>query len=172
MTLGRRKGSAAEREVAELLRAWWDSVEPGVIFKRTPGSGGWSSPDARAAFKTAGDLVTTAARFPWCVEVKRREGWSWATLRAGRASPVWGWWAQAGRQAAECGLEPMLLFRRSREPWSAMVKDSNDLRWALPPGAYSVIERVEGGVADYVVVAGLAGVLALDAGRFARPKAA
>ncbi len=123
MTFGSRpKGARAELEIAELLRAWWDPLEPGCIFKRTPGSGGWSSPQARAEFRTSGDLVTTARRFRFCVEVKRREQWSDATLLAGRKSPVWKWWKQACKAALESGGDtPLLIFRRSRRPWMAMV---------------------------------------------------
>jgi hypothetical protein len=118
---GRPKGARAELEVAALLAKWWGTYEPGTIFKRTPGSGGWGDKDARAEFRTSGDLVTSSASFPFCVEVKRREGWSRSTLLAGRKSPVWGWWAQAVRAAEEMSSTPLLVFRRSREPWSAMV---------------------------------------------------
>jgi hypothetical protein len=121
MTLGRRKGSAGELEVAKRMEAWWRQLEPGCTFKRTPGSGGWSHGAARRDFRTSGDLVTTATRFPWTVEVKRREV-SFRNFYAGRPSPVWTWWLQAQAQAAEAGLEPMLLFRRNREPWHMLLR--------------------------------------------------
>jgi hypothetical protein len=114
---GRAKGKIAEREVCRLLEAWWGQLETGCKFKPTPMSGGWSSPDVREAFHTSGDLVTTAEKFPFCIEVKRRESFSWENLTAGKASPVLGWWDQAVRQAAEMGSCPMLVFRRNREPW-------------------------------------------------------
>jgi hypothetical protein len=114
---GRAKGKIAEREVARKLEAWWGQIEPGCRFKPTPMSGGWSSPDVRESFKTSGDLVTTASRFPFCIEVKRREGWSWSTLRAGKPSPVRGWWEQAYKQAEEMRAEPLLIFRHNHECW-------------------------------------------------------
>lgn len=117
----RAKGKAAEREVAALCAEWWGQLEPGCKFASTPGSGGWSTAQMRAAFRVAGDLSTTALRWPFTVEVKRREGWDEGRLLAGRKSPVWGWWGQACKAAAEEGKQPMLWMRRSREPWSVML---------------------------------------------------
>lgn len=120
----RGKGASAEREVAALVQAWWRQLEPACIFKRTPMSGGWGhGTAARATFKTGSDLVTDAKHFPFSVEVKRREAWTWTELIAGRRSPVWGWWEQAYRQGLEADLVPMLWFRQSREEWSVMVPE-------------------------------------------------
>ncbi|MGA7123736.1 MAG: hypothetical protein WBY94_26765 [Polyangiaceae bacterium] len=119
----RAKGARAENEVAKLLQEWWRQLEPGCTFKRTPSSGGWAHGEARRDFKTSGDLTTTAALFPWVVEVKRREGWSRKTFEAGRPSPVWGWWLQAQAQAREQGATPMLWLRRSRDPWLVLVPE-------------------------------------------------
>ncbi len=141
---GRRKGKTAERAVAKLFEAWWGGVEPGCKFKSTPQSGGWSSPDVRAAFKTAGDLVTTAASFPFTVEVKHREQWSEARLRSGRRSPVWAWWRQVQKAANEQGGIPMLWFKKNRGDWFVIIPEKDALRvttakpeilWQdIPPG--------------------------------------
>lgn len=120
MTLGRQKGSKAEREVAGKFRDWWGAVEPGE-FVRTPLSGGWGGVQTRAGFRASGDLMTTAPRFPFSVEVKRREGWSLPVLIAGRKSPVWGWWGQAIGQAKEMTCTPLLIFRKNREPWRVLI---------------------------------------------------
>jgi hypothetical protein len=69
----------------------------------------------------SGDLMTTAKQFVWSIEVKRREGWSFENVRAGKASPIWGWWEQATRQGAESGKRPMLWFRQSRGEWWVLV---------------------------------------------------
>lgn len=122
MKNGRSKGSIAEREVAALCKAWWDAVEPEAEFVRTPLSGGWHGPTVRREFQASGDLMTTAKRWPFTVEVKRRERWAEAPFRAGRASPVWGWWSQCCRSAAEGDGEPMLWMRRNRTPWLVMVR--------------------------------------------------
>jgi len=129
----RQKGAAAEREVATKLQEWWRHLEPTCRFVRTPGSGGWGAGAVvRKEFKTSGDLMTTALHFPFCIEVKRREGWSDAVLfetrlvnlrgeRLQSESPVWGWWVQAQAAAREQGAVPLLAFRRSHEPWRVIL---------------------------------------------------
>ena len=115
----RDKGSRGELEVRDLLRAWWAPVEPGLSIERAPSSGGWH---AAAAFRAAGDLVVPAgARFPWSVEVKRREDWSLPSLLRGGQSPVWTWWAQATRDALRNRAWPLLWCRRSRSPWVVLA---------------------------------------------------
>jgi len=117
----RIKGATAELEVANLLQDWWRALEPGCAFKRTPGSGGWGNPEVRGEFKTSGDLVTTAKRFPFSIEVKRRENWALSTVIKGKPSPVWNWWEQAKIQGVEMHKEPMLLLRHSREKWRCLL---------------------------------------------------
>jgi len=134
---GRRKGKTGEREVSRIIEAWWQPFEKDCKFKSTPLSGGWSSPDVRGHFKTAGDLVTTARKFPFTIEVKRREGWNLNNLINGKWSPVWGWWLQCQRAADEETREPMMWFRKSREPvWRVMVRLDfhTALVTALPDG--------------------------------------
>lgn len=123
MVNSRDKGKRGERAVAALLQSWWQAVEPECQFVSTPQSGGWSTPEVRAASRTAGDLTTTAKRFPFCVEVKWRERWSVDRLMREQSSPVWGWWRQCLRDAAVVSLIPMLWFRKSRHPWYVMVPE-------------------------------------------------
>lgn len=137
----RGKGASGEREVAKLLQAWWATVEPECLFAKTPLSGGWGSPKMRAGFKASGDLSTTAALFPFTVEVKRREAWAWKNFERGFKSPVWGWWSQAQVQAAEMGLEPMMWFRRNRGSWFVLMREAYKpahlmvpvVEWMKPP---------------------------------------
>lgn len=135
MTNGRAKGARGELEVAAIVTDWWERLEPGCRFKRTPGSGGWATPDVRKEFGTAGDLVTTAKRFPWSVEVKWRQNWTWKELLAGRRSPVWSWWGQALAQGEESGLEPMLWMRHTGEPWWMLLRGSYVQRYDELAGA-------------------------------------
>jgi hypothetical protein len=117
----RQKGSRAELEVASILQTWWSKHSPGAIFKRVPLSGGWGDADARAKFRSAGDVMTSCMAFPFSVEVKRRDGWAWKTLLAGKKSPVWEWWKQAVSQSVEMRATPLLWFRKNRQPWSVML---------------------------------------------------
>lgn len=132
----RSKGKRGEREVAKLLQDWWRKLEPECKFATTPSSGGWSTPEMRGEFKVAGDLTTTAKRWPWTVEVKRREGWSDKTLKEGKASPIWGWWKQVLKSSAEEKRMPMLWFRRSHEPWLVMFAES-DVWWQPASAKFS-----------------------------------
>ncbi len=118
---GRDKGNAAEREVARLLERWWGELEPDTQFSRTPLSGVLQH---SAEFQMCGDLMVSrdVKRWPFVVEVKRREAWSMRELRAGRACPVWGWWRHCQEDAHEQGGEPMLWFRKNREPWWVMLR--------------------------------------------------
>lgn len=116
------KGPKAELEVARLLESWWRQLEPGATFVRTPRSGGWMS--GRDLFDARGDLMVKGARlFPWCVEVKRREGWSLANFELGRACPVWRWWERASADAALVRRTPMLWIRHNRRPWIVVVPE-------------------------------------------------
>lgn len=122
-TNGRRKGSENERVVAALLAEWWGELEPEVKFVRTPGSGGWSTAKVRAEFRASGDVMTTSPSFPFTVEAKRRESFSWDNFLAGRRSPVWSWWLQSLREAGEQNAHPMLWLRKNREPWRCVLRD-------------------------------------------------
>lgn len=119
----KRKGSAAEIQVAKKLATWWSSVEPETKFKRTPLSGGWGDADTRGGFKVAGDICTTALRWPFTVEVKRREGWQFGTLAGGKRSPVWAWWRQCIDEAAEEDRIPMLWVKKNRKPWLVFLPE-------------------------------------------------
>lgn len=121
MTQSRAKGRRAEREVAKLLAKWWGQLEPKCEFKPTPLSGGWGGRDGgahvRAHFKASGDLMTTATKFPFTVEVKHREAFSLKNVIAGKPTPVWDWWDQTCRAATEEDGVPMLWFKKNKQPW-------------------------------------------------------
>lgn len=117
----RSKGANAELEIMRKFKAWWEPIAPDSQWARVPLSGGWGTSGQRKGFKACGDIMTTCEIFPFTVEVKRREGWVMSTLMAGKKSPVWSWWAQAMRQGKEADLLPMLVFRKSRMEWLAMV---------------------------------------------------
>jgi Holliday junction resolvase len=88
----RRKGAAAEREVLRLLGA-----ELGEVLTRN-------------LEQTRGGGADCLCIKGFAVEVKRQEQLS---------RPAW--WRQACEQAARTGAEPLLLYRRSREPWQAFI---------------------------------------------------
>jgi len=121
----RRKGNRGELEVAEMFARWC-----GEVVRRTPQSGGWSN----ARFGVAGDLVCANEAFPFHVEVKHREGWTLDDLIVGTRrehdKSIVQWWKQClescpkTRHAgggADLDKEPLLVFRRNRQPWLVMM---------------------------------------------------
>lgn len=90
--MSRNKGARAEREVLRLL-----GNELGQLLER-------NLTQSRAG---GADCLCVKG---WAIEVKRVEALSRPT-----------WWAQAVAQARREGVEPMLLYRRSREPWRAFI---------------------------------------------------
>jgi hypothetical protein len=109
---GRVKGNKNERAVAALVQTWWRQLEPECEFVRTPLSGGWSTGNVRAHFAASGDLMTTATHWPYTMEVKAREGWSFKNVLDGKRTPAWGWWRQAQKAASEQKGVAMLWFKR------------------------------------------------------------
>lgn len=102
--MSRRKGQAAERELAKLL-----TDELGIEVTR----------NTDPMQVSGGDILTIPG---YSLEVKRCE-----SLRR----PAW--WAQAVRQAKRVGLEPLVFYRQNRKPWRALMtgQDSEwvDVEW-------------------------------------------
>ena len=65
----------------------------------------------------AGDLMVqlAAGRFPFVVELKRREGWCLDNLWCLSGDPV-SWMAAVQGEATAQGAHPMLILKRSRFP--------------------------------------------------------
>lgn len=122
----RVKGNRAELDVAEAFSRWC-----GEVVRRTPGSGGWSN----AKFGVTADLVCANKAFPFHVEVKHREGWVLDDLVTGARrdhdKSIRQWWVQCVKscptergavQGRVLSKEPLLVFRRNRQPWLAMLR--------------------------------------------------
>lgn len=114
------KGARGEREVCALLRLWWAPVSD-ARFERSPGSGGWQG---KKEFDTTGDIVCSDPTFPFSVECKFRENWSWENFIKDGKSPVHKWWEQTLHQASLTNKVPCLFFRKSRMIWQVMLPSS------------------------------------------------
>lgn len=108
------KGQRGERQVAKLL-----SEATGLEFSRTPLSGGWASARTRDQVNAHGDLVCSDPDFPWSVEVKNCEGWSFEQLLTAPKSQLHEYWHQTVTQTPE-GKRPLLVFTRNHAPWFCM----------------------------------------------------
>jgi Holliday junction resolvase len=95
----RNKGAVAEREVCRLL-----SEELGIEVRR-------NVDQARAG---GADCLMVPG---YAIEVKRREM---------LARPTW--WKQACEQAQRVGMEPLVFYRRNREPWRALMTGMGEYR--------------------------------------------
>lgn len=129
----RVKGSRAELDVAAMFSRWC-----GEEVRRTPLSGGWSS----AKFGVTADLVCPNPAFNFHVEIKHREGWVLDDLVTGvrreHDKSIVQWWKQCMESCPrentlprdENGFlrrpplskEPLLVFRRNRQPWLVMMR--------------------------------------------------
>lgn len=138
----RTKGNRAELDVAEMFARWC-----GEVVRRTPGSGGWSN----AKFGVTGDLVCDKKEFPYHVEIKHREGFVLDDLVTGvrkdHNKSIVQWWKQCVESCPrvyvkrrsvgislqndeELEKEPLLVFRRNRQPWLVMMRRGG---WSTPP---------------------------------------
>ena len=94
----RRKGAAGEREFLKALGA-----ELGDILSR----------NLQQTREGGADCLCVKG---WAIEVKRQEA---------LARPTW--WRQAVKQAARAGAQPMLAYRRNREPWRVWIAEGADI---------------------------------------------
>lgn len=128
----RVKGTRAELDVAEMFSRWC-----GEVVRRTPGSGGWSN----AKFGVTADVVCANKAFPYHVECKHREHWVLDDLVTGARrehdKSIVQWWKQCvescpksrrfhGSGDVELDKEPLLVFRRNRQPWLVMMRSELD----------------------------------------------
>ena len=111
----RNKGAAAEREVLRLL-----GDELGQTLQRN-------------ISQTRGGGADCLEVKGWAIEVKRCEALSRPR-----------WWRQACKQAQQVGAEPMLLYRRSRESWTAWIhtRDGQYREGTLIDAACAIREKL------------------------------
>jgi Holliday junction resolvase len=94
----RRKGAAAEREFLRELGG-----ELGELLTR----------NLQQTREGGADCLAVKG---WAIEIKRQEALS---------RPAW--WRQAVEQADRAGAQPMLAYRRNREPWRVWIRPGVDL---------------------------------------------
>ena len=114
----RTKGNSYELRIAKAFAQW-----SGEHIRRTPQSGGWSN----AKFGVSADLVCDNPKWPFSVEVKKREGWHLDDLITGirpdDSRSIEAWWKQTVDSCPKKGYTttPMLVFARNRGPNLVMM---------------------------------------------------
>lgn len=106
----RRKGAAGEREFLKALGA-----ELGELLTR----------NLQQTREGGADCLCVKG---WAIEVKRQESISRPT-----------WWRQAVEQAERAGAQPMLAYRRNREPWRVWITEGVDI--TIPEAANAIREK-------------------------------
>lgn len=109
----RNKGAEYERKIAKVLGLWWDED-----FNRTPMSGGlqWKEDN-----RVTGDIVTPPdSVFPFVIECKKREEWTFEQLLKGTGE-IESWWEQVTRDCDKVSLRPFLIFSKNFAPDYGML---------------------------------------------------
>lgn len=102
----RDKGQRYERKIAKIFSEW-----AGMDMLRTPLSGGW----ARGRADVTGDIVPGDAnrQFPFSIECKKNESWTWEQVHHQIGPVLNSWWQQTVDECAP-GKIPLLIFSRNR----------------------------------------------------------
>lgn len=132
MVNSKKKGNAWENDIAKMLRAKFipPEVDPKIahnLIHRTPLSGGHTE---------RGDIILKPPvwkQFPWFLECRNRESWSWKNLwEKGMESVLGKWFLEDAEEIchpydnnAKYPRMPMLLFTRKFEDiyFMAMLED-------------------------------------------------
>ena len=115
------KGNEYESKIGKILGEWWW----GDPFPRSHGSGS-SATMSKGDVVHAGDLYVPPS-FPWCVECKFQNGWSFDGLMKGNKELIISWWIKAVADAQKCGRPALLVFTKNRFPDYVMFEYSTDL---------------------------------------------
>lgn len=152
----RIKGNRGELDAAKVFSLWC-----GENVRRTPGSGGWKGAQE---FGTTADLICKRKAFPFHVEVKHREGWTLDDLVTGvrqdHDKSIVKWWEQCWSSCPKVEdehhytlrKEPLLVFRRNRQPWLVMFREDSDHRPLNCPPALFKLANCEASVDNVCVM--------------------
>jgi len=117
---GRQKGNRFELTLARILSIWWKQPDANNLpakelwFRRVPMSGGF---DKRKAGGDIWSVVDEAQTFPFSLEAKNREEWSWDGLfKRNEKWPVLSYWEQCCGDATRMKKVPLLVFTKNRHP--------------------------------------------------------
>lgn len=132
MKKSRDKGNNYELHICRRMSEWWfgksfDKVKGGELpFRRTPLSGGWDKREGSDV-----NLMQEGEEFPFSIECKNQEKWSWDSLfKGGEKNPIWGYWEQCEKAAKEKNKVPLLIFSKNFNPDYVMM---SAVTWGMFP---------------------------------------
>jgi hypothetical protein len=126
---GSGKGKSFERKEAKFWGEWWQ----GSPFRRVPLSGGWDKVTDGECL-AAGDLyIPPESDFPFCIECKKREGWSFEAILSLRCKAFWSWWEQTETEALRVGRLPLLVFSKNHSQVFVAFDQKHFWKEHLPP---------------------------------------
>lgn len=106
---GRDKGKRLEYEVRNAMSAWW-----GIDFMRTPGIGAFGT--IMGQHDLVGDVYCTDPKFPYSIECKNVESWTFESLLKDSKPAIIEFWLQTCRQSYKAGKKPLLCISKARQP--------------------------------------------------------
>ena len=120
-------GDTNERNVAKLFDKWWLRGK----FVRTKNLQVVGHADRIAHGDITPILEHKPAvidtKFPWSIECKKCEEWSWMEFLKGNLSiPHYEWWQQCKRDAELFHRHPLLVFTKNHKPQYAMVLSTSN----------------------------------------------
>jgi hypothetical protein len=137
MTDGYRKGGKFMNEVCRTFSYWYypKLSKQAKVYDLPFRQRSTSIMPVEGHWKGEGDILhrpDLPHDFPFCVECKDIEGWSFDGMLTNPGWPVWKWWSQAQSQAATSNrcvgvkgpkVLPLLVFTRNRQPVYGMLSE-------------------------------------------------
>lgn len=126
---GNRKGQEYMRCLSRLLSEWvCGSSVKGILMAELPIRVKTTVVTPVDGWGGAGDFAVApeVQPFPFAMEAKDVEGWSFDGALQNKRWMVWNFWEQTLRQAEKVDLIPMLLFTKNRYPDWIMLPEGVD----------------------------------------------
>lgn len=127
--MGKRKGSAFEREICKRLSLWVSGGKKADLFWRSAMSGGRATVARKKGglVRQAGDITATAPEGHaftdvWFVECKAYKQIDLAQFLVLRKGMLAGWWNKCKFEARQYGREPMLIVKQNGWPVLVVTK--------------------------------------------------
>lgn len=124
--MGKRKGSAFEREICKRLSLWVSGGKKADLFWRSAMSGGRATVARKKGgmVRQAGDITATTPEGhvltdAWYIECKAYKQIDLAQFMVTGNGKLAEWWARCKREARQYGKEPILIVKQNG--WKPLI---------------------------------------------------